>query len=407
MRLSRNLLLSWQLLISHRLRTLLSVLGVVIGVAAVVLTVSAGQGAERDVLDRVRKMGTNLIVINAGQTRLIAGRERQMANVTTLVPEDAKAVASKCPSVVRAAAAAEKKLSVRWESETTATTVLGVDADALTIRNVQVAEGRTFDDQEARGRQRVAVIGPTVAQNLFGDAKPVGRRIRINRIPFVVIGVTEPKGVDAGGVDQDDLIYVPLPTAMRRLLNVTHVNRLFAQTATSDLLFQAENEIRQVLRERHRLGDKPDDFTIQNQATLLETEQAAAESMTLLIGGVAAISLLVGGVGILAVMLMAVRERTPEIGLRRAVGATRSDIRTQFLVESGVLSGVGGFTGLAVGLAVAVIIAELGYWSIVISWGAVLVSMAFSIGLGVLFGAYPAHRAASLNPITALQAEGG
>jgi putative ABC transport system permease protein len=405
MRLSRNLLLSWELLTSHRLRTLLSVLGVVIGVAAVVLTVSAGRGAERDILERVRQMGTNLIVVNAGQTRLIAGRQRQMATVTTLAPEDAEAIASNCPSVVQAAAAAEKKLSVRWESETTSTTVLGVDADALAIRNVQIAEGRTFDDQEARGRQRVAVLGPTVVHNLFGDAKPIGLRIRINRIPFEVIGVTEPKGVDAGGVDQDDLVYVPLPTAMRRLLNVAHVNRIFVQARSSDLLIQAEDEIRQVLRKRHRLDGKPDDFTIQNQATLLETEQATAESMTLLIGGVAAISLLVGGVGILAVMLMSVRERTPEIGLRRAVGATQTDIRTQFLVESGLLSGAGGLVGLAVGVAVALIVAELGYWSVVISWPSVIMAFGFSVGLGVLFGSYPAHRAAQLDPITALRAE--
>lgn len=405
MRLSRNLLLSWELLTSHRLRTLLSVLGVVIGVAAVVLTVSAGRGAERDILERVRQMGTNLIVINAGQTRLIAGRQRQMATVTTLVPKDAEAIALNCPSVVVAAGAVEKKLSVRWESETTSTTVLGVAADALAIRNVQIAEGRTFDEQEARGRQRVAVLGPTVAHNLFGDVKAVGLRIRVNRIPFEVIGVTEPKGVDAGGVDQDDLVYVPLPTAMRRLLNVTHVNRIFVQARNSDLLVQAEDEIRQVLRKRHRLDGKPDDFTIQNQATLLETEQATAQSMTLLIGGVATISLLVGGVGILAVMLMSVRERTPEIGLRRAVGATQADIRTQFLVESGLLSGTGGLVGLAVGVGVALVVAELGYWSVVISWPVVIVAFGFSVGLGVLFGSYPAQRASRLDPITALRAE--
>ena len=405
MKLSRNLLLSWELLTSHRLRTLLSVSGVVIGVAAVVLTVSAGRGAEHDIIERVRQMGANLIVVNAGQTRLIAGRQRQMATVTTLVPEDAKAIASNCPSVRRAAAAAEKKLSVRWESETISTTVLGVDADAMAIRNVRIAEGRTFDEQEARGRQRVAVLGRTAMHNLFGDANPIGLHIRVNRIPFEVIGVAEPKGVDVGGVDQDDLIYVPLPTAMRRLLNVTHVNKVFVQAESSDLLVQAEDEIRWVLRKRHRLDGKPDDFTIQNQATLLETERAAAESMTLLIGGVAAISLMVGGVGIFAVMLMSVRERTHEIGLRRAVGATQTDIRAQFLVESALLSGAGGLIGLAIGAGVALIVAELGYWSSVISWPAVIVAFAFSMGLGVLLGSYPAHRAAQLDPITALRAE--
>ena len=405
MRLSQNLALSWELLTSHRLRTLLSVLGVVLGVAAVVLTVSAGQGAQRDILDRIRQMGTDLIVVNAGQTRIIAGRQRQMATVTTLVPADAEAIAAGCPTVTRAAAAADKKLTVWWESETTSTTVLGVDADALAIRNVEIAAGRTFDEREARGRQRVAVLAPTVVRNLFGKTHSVGLRIRINRVPFEVIGVTAPKGVDAGGVDQDDLIYVPLPTAMRRLLNVGHVNRIFVQARSSDLLIQAEDEIRQVLRKRHRLEGKPDDFTIQNQATLLETEKAAAESLTLLIGSVASISLLVGGVGILAVMLMSVRERTHEIGLRRAVGATRADIRTQFLVESGLLSGAGGFAGLLLGAVGALIVAELGYWSVVISWPPIVVALGFSVGLGVLFGSYPAHRAAQLDPIAALRAE--
>jgi len=405
MRSSRNLLLSWELLTSHRLRTLLSVLGVVIGVGAVVLTVSAGRGAERDILQRVRQMGTNLIVVNAGQTRIIAGRQRQMATVTTLVPEDAKAIVKHCPSVVRAAAAAEKKLSVRWESETSSSTVLGADADAFAIRNVTVARGRAFDEQEARGRRRVVVLGPTVAENLFAGANPVGRRIRISRVPFEVVGVTAPKGVDAGGVDQDDLVYVPLSTAMRRLLNVDHVNAIFVQAQSSQLLVQAEDEVRQSLRKRHRLKGKPDDFTIQNQATLLETEKAASESLTLLVGSVAAISLLVGGVGILAVMLMSVRERTHEIGLRRAVGATRADIRTQFMLESALLSGAGGLAGLALGVATALIAAKLGFWSVVISWPAIAVALGFSVGLGVLFGSYPAHRAAELDPISALQAE--
>lgn len=406
MRLSRNLLLSWDLLTTHRLRTLLSVLGIVVGVAAVVLTVSAGRGAERDILERVRQMGVNLIVVNTGQTRIIAGRQRQMATVTTLVPEDAQAIAATCPSVKDAAAAAEKKVAIKWQTETASTKLMGVEPYVFPVRNVHIAAGRIFDEQESRGRRRVAVLGPTVAENLFGRLNPIGLQIRIDRIPFTVIGVTAPKGVDAGGVDQDDLVYVPLRTAMRRLLNVDYINTIFVQATSSADLAEAEEQVRAVLRERHRLRSKPDDFTIQNQSTLLETERAAAESLTLLIGSVAAISLFVGGVGILAVMLMSVRERTREIGLRRAVGATQADIRTQFLVESGLLSGVGGLLGLILGVTSALLVAELGYWSVVISWRAVLIAMVFSIGLGVLFGSYPAHRAASLNPITALRAEG-
>jgi len=405
MKLLRNLLLSWELLTSHRLRTLLSVLGVVIGVAAVVLTVSAGKGAEKSIVEHVRQMGTNLIIVNAGQTRIIAGRQRQMSTVISLVPEDAEAIASTCPSVACAAAGASKKLTIRWESEIANTTVYGIDEQVFHIRNIEISGGRVFDQQEARGKRRVAVLGPTVVKNLFNGTDPVGLHIRIGRVPFEVIGITSVKGIDAGGVDQDDLIYVPLYTAMRRLLNVNHVQSIYVQARKVDLLHRAEDEIRELLRKRHRLLGKPDDFTIQNQSTLLEAEQTAAESLTLLIGSVAGISLFVGGVGILAVMLMSVRERIHEIGLRRAVGATRQDIRTQFLIESALLSTVGGVVGIFFGLAISLIMAAQGYWNVVISWPAVALAVAFSVGLGVGFGLYPAARAAQLDPITALQTE--
>ncbi len=405
MKSSKNIALSLEILTAHKLRTLLSMLGIVVGVATVILMVSAGKGAEKSILDRIRGMGTNLITVTAGQTRVIAGRQRQMSTVTTLMPDDAQAVQQECPSVALAAAAIDRKMATRWEAEMANTSVLGIDPEGLRIRNMAIASGRLFDQDECRGRRRVAIVGPTVVENLFLGSDPVGLTFRIGRVPFEVIGVTEPKGVDANGVDQDDLVIVPLETAMRRLMNVDHIQAVYVQARSSDVLEKAETEIRELLRRRHRLGDKPDDFTLQNQATLLATERETAQSMTLLIGSVSAISLLVGGVGILAVMLISVRERTGEIGLRRALGARRADIRNQFLLESGLLSGTGGLLGVAIGLGSAWAVAASGYWEVVLSWPAAAVGFLFSVSLGVVFGLYPALRAAGLEPIEALRSE--
>jgi putative ABC transport system permease protein len=405
MKSSKSVALSLEILAAHKLRTLLSMLGIVVGVAAVILMVSAGKGAEKRILDRIRQMGTNLITVSAGQTKIIAGRQRQMSTVTTLDVEDAVAIQAECPSVALAAAAIDKKLATRWESENANTTVLGIAPEGFAIRNIAIASGRVFDQEECRGRRRVAVVGPTVVENLFLGGDPIGLTFRIGRVPFEVIGVTEPKGIDANGLDQDDLAIVPLDTAMRRVMNVDFVRAIYVQGKSSDMLDSAEREIGELLRRRHRLDDKPDDFTIQNQAVLLETERETAQSMTLLIGSVSGISLLVGGVGILAVMLISVRERTREIGLRRAIGARRCDIRNQFLLESVMLAGLGGLVGVTVGVGSAWIIGALGYADMVISWPAATIGVLFSVSLGVTFGLYPAVRAAALEPIEALRAE--
>jgi len=405
MNFSKNLALSCEILAAHKLRTLLSALGMAVGIGAVVLMVSAGRGAEKQILDRIRGMGINLVIVNAGQTAIVAGRKRQITNVITLEASDADAIVQECPAVARAAPAVTKKLSARWESENTNTNVVGMPIDGFRVRNITIASGRIFDPQEERGKRRVAVLGPTVVNNLFGNTDPIGLRLRIGRVPFEVIGITAAKGMDANGIDQDDLILVPLATAMRRLLNIAHVETIYVQARDSNLLDAAEKEIRELLRAQHRLENKPDDFTIQNQATLLQTERETARSMTLLIGSVAAISLVVGGVGILAVMLISVRERTPEIGLRRAVGATRADIRLQFLVESALLAGAGGMVGVFGGITAALAVSRLGYWETVVSWPAALVGFAFSVAVGLIFGIYPAVRAAALEPVEALRSE--
>ncbi len=405
MKLHRNAILSLEILTARKLRTFLSIIGIVVGVGSVILMVSAGKGAERQILDRIQGMGTNLVIVNAGRTSIIAGRQRQMDTVRTLLVTDAQAIATDCPSVTLASPAVSKKLPVRWEDQDAITNVVGMAPDGLNARSFSVAVGRAFDAEEDRAAKRLAILGPTASANLFGLADPVGQQIRINRVPFEVVGTTAPKGMDINGFDQDDLIIVPLQTATRRLLNLTYVHTVYVQARSSTMLANAEKEIAELLQQRHRLQGKPDDFTIQNQATLLATERETTGSMTLLVGSVAGISLLVGGVGILAVMLMSVRERTREIGLRRAVGACRRDIRNQFLFESGLLAGAGGVAGVVGGVGLSLAVSALHYWPTLISWPVAAVAFGFSLAVGVFFGLYPAVRAARLEPIQALRAE--
>jgi len=404
-KLSANLVLSCQILTAHPLRTVLSVVGVAVGIAAVVLVVAVGRGAEKQILDRIRSLGTNLIVVQAAQARTVAGRERQSETVTALTVQDADAISDECPSLALVAPAVSKSMTAYWQSRKAPTTVEGLTIDGFEIRCIPLATGRFFDEVEDRSRLRVAVIGPTVVETLFGGTDPVGQRIQIGRVPFEVIGVLAPRGSSSYGADQDDIILIPLQTAMRRLLNITYIHTIYVQVRDGNRMHRAEQEITELLEERHRRRRKTNTFTIQNQAELVATERETTRSLTLLIGSVAGIALAVGGVGILAVMLMSVRERTREIGLRRAVGARRRDIVVQFLLESVLLAGGGGLLGAGGGLGASYGAATLGSWETVLSWPSVAIGLAFSVSIGIVFGIYPALRAAHLEPIQALQGE--
>jgi putative ABC transport system permease protein len=350
------------MLLAHRLRTVLSLLGIIVGIATVNIMAAVGRGSEEKVMAGIRRMGTNLIVVSAGRVSLVAGRTRQSAVVTTLRVEDAEAVARGFEdAVLHAAPAQSKKLPVKFENIAMTTNIVGTTAEILPIRNLRMQEGRMFEEQDQRALRRVAVVGRTVGRDMFGGVTPVGQTIRIGNVPFEVIGALAEAGMDINGVDQDDQILIPLRTALRRVFNVTHLGNIFVQVRDETMMEQTADRLRELLRERHRLpADRPDDFTIQNQLELMRAQretQLAFRNMTV---GVASLSLAVGGVGILAVMLMSVRERMKEIGLRRALGARRSDVLLQFLLEAMMLSVSGGMIGIVLGAAGTYVVAWLG-----------------------------------------------
>lgn len=403
MKVARNLALSLEILSAHRLRTLLSVTGVTIGVAAVIVMASVGKGAEERILERIRAMGTDLLVVNAARARVVAGRERQASTSTSLRAGDAEALVEECPAVLRAAPAIGRPVSLRHEGRSAATTLTGLTPEGLAIRNVSLSAGRTFDEDDERARRRVALLGPTVVERLFGAGDPVGLQVLVGRVPFEVVGVTRRRGVDANGTDQDDLVLVPLETALRRVFNLSYVTTIYVQARGASELDRAEREIRSLLSEPARSSVRGPSFTIQNQAGLLRARREAARSLTRLVGGVAAVSLTAGGIGVLAVMLLAVRERRKEIGVRRAVGATRRDIFVQFLAEASCLAAAGGLLGILLGVAATSLLSATGACEAILSVPAVAAAAVSALTIGLVSGTYPAVRAARLPPVWALR----
>jgi putative ABC transport system permease protein len=405
MKLFKGFRIAFHALLGHPIRTALSLVGIIIGVAAVILMVAVGEGAQKQVLEKIQSMGTNLLIVSAGQVKTFAGRTRQTGTVTTLTQRDVLAISSEIPGIVQAAPAQGKRLPLKYETKSYTTQVTGTTPNLPEIKNLSVTQGRFFNEDEDRLMARVVVLGPTPMKNLFGNRNPVGEVIQIKNVAFEVVGVTKEKGMIAGQ-DEDDQIYIPLNTAMKRLMNVTYLSQIYLQARNTEVMKPAETEIRSLLRERHRLKeDKADDFTIQNQLDVLEAERGTTESFTLLIGSIAGVSLLVGGVGILAVMLILVRERTNEIGVRRAVGARRKDILLQFMMEATTLSIGGGVVGIFLGLLGSVVVRYATKWPVSLSATPILISFGFSFVVGFFFGVYPARKASRLDPIVALRAE--
>jgi putative ABC transport system permease protein len=406
MKVARGLRISAKQLAAHKTRTALALVGIVIGVSTVVVMVAVGNGAQKDVLRRIEGMGTNLVIVTAGQARATAGR-RAVGTVTTLTPQDAAALGDECPSIGAVAPVESRRMTVRAGAFSTTTSIVGTSADYPEIRNVGIARGVFFSEEENTAALRVAVLGRTVVQNIFEGVDPLGETIRIGTVPFVVVGILESKGLDMNGVDQDDQVIVPIRTALRRLLNQDHVSAIHIRAANRDAVAAAAVEVREVLRDRHRLDrtGAPDDFAIQTQADLIDARREVSDSFTTLVASIAAVSLLVGGIGILAIMLISIRERTREIGVRMAVGASRKDVRLQFLIEASILGVGGGVAGIVLGLAVAGGVALATRWPISVSAMSVALSFGFSLLVGIFFGVYPASRAARLEPSDAVRSE--
>ncbi|OGW50919.1 MAG: hypothetical protein A2078_04510 [Nitrospirae bacterium GWC2_57_9] len=373
---------------------------------SVVLMVAIGRGAQAAVMKKIQGLGTNLVIVTAGKVRVVAGRPRQIGNITSLTVKDAEALPGEVSAVGRTAPFQSRKVVVKYGEASTSTQVAGTTPEFTGIRNFRPVTGRFFTDEEVKGAMRVAVLGRTVVNNLFEGREPVGELIRIRNVPFEVIGVLEEKGVNAIGQDDDDLILAPITTVMRRVMNVSYVNNIYVEAKDASLMNRAVREIREVLHDRHRIKPgKEDDFDIQNQMDILKAEEETAQTFTMLLGSIAAVSLLVGGVGILAIMLISIRERIKEIGVRRALGARKKDVLFQFLIEALVLSVAGGLIGSVLGVLASFVVGWSTGLPTTISFPSVAVAFLFSAAIGLFFGVYPAKKASELDPIAALRSE--
>ena len=394
----------------NRTRSALTMLGIIIGVAAVIAMVAVGSGATARIQEQIQSIGSNLIIVLPGSISSNGVRLGSGA-VVTLTEDDAKAIAAECPSVSAVAPTVRGGVQVVYGNNNWATTAQGVTPDYMTIRDYTMMFGQFFTDQDVDAAGKVAVLGETVAQNLFGDSDPTGQVVIIKNVPFTVVGVLTPKGQSPTGQDQDDIILLPISTAKGKVLgtnqaNAKAVGSLMVQAIGPQAIDQAQQEMESLLRERHRiLPGLDDDFTIRNLTEVFAAQETSAQVMSILLGAIASVSLIVGGIGIMNIMLVSVTERTREIGLRQAVGAKTRDILSQFLVEAVTLSLLGGIIGIVVGLAASWLISYFAQWSTVVSLVSIMMAFVFSALVGVFFGYYPARKAAFLDPIEALRYE--
>jgi putative ABC transport system permease protein len=389
----------------NKLRAFLTMLGIIIGVAAVIAMVAIGEGAKATIRAQIASLGTNVLIVLPGSN--VAGGVRFGSGaVRSLLDSDAKAMARELPSVAFTSPIVRRQEQVIAGNLNWGTLIQGVAPEIQQIRDWEVAQGRFLHEGDVDSAAQVAVVGETVASQLFGNDNPVDAVIRIRNIPFRVVGVLAPKGQTGQGTDQDDTVMIPYTTMQKRLIRITWVHTVMVKAISAERVQEAEEQIAMLLRQRHRIGaDRDDDFNVRNLSDIAEAASTTARVMTVLLGSVASISLLVGGIGIMNIMLVSVTERTREIGIRMAVGARSRDIMLQFLVEAVVMAATGGLIGILLGIGSSEILKEWAKWPTLISPTIVAIAFVFSGAVGVFFGFYPAKKAAQLDPIEALRYE--
>ena len=395
---------------ANRLRSALTMLGIVIGVAAVIAMVAVGSGATERIQQQIEAIGSNLILVIPGSITSNGVRLGSGATVT-LSEDDARAIASECPAVAAVAPTVRGGAQVTYGNNNWATSIVGTTPDYLTIRDQTVVRGNPFSADDGSSGTKVALVGGTVSQNLFGSADPTGQTIRIKNVPFTVDGVLSAKGQSPTGQDQDDVILIPISTAKRQVVGASQANAgsigaIMVQAVDAHSMDEAQSEIEALVRPRHRMRPgQDDDFTVRNLSDVFSAQESSARVMSILLGAIASVSLVVGGIGIMNIMLVSVTERTREIGLRIAIGARTRDLLAQFLVEAVTLSILGGIAGILVGVTASALISHFAGWNTLVSPTAIALAFVFSALVGVFFGYYPARKAALLDPIEALRYE--
>jgi len=383
-------------------------LGIIIGVGAVIAMIAVGSGAQKRISEQIASMGSNLLMVMSGSSTS-GGMRFGAGTVPTLTADDAKAIQAEIPGVKYTAPSINGVAQVVYGNQNWATIIIGTTPEVLDIRDWSLAEGRPFTQQDVDGATKVCLLGKTVAENLFGGIDPIGQIVRIKKVPFTVIGVLAPKGQSTWGQDQDDIIFVPLSIAQKQLFGMQFpgmVRTIAVQAWGPEVMKEVEEQITDLLRQRHRIQPSQEsDFSVRNLTEVMSSAEQSAKVMSLLLGAIASISLIVGGIGIMNIMLVSVTERTREIGIRIAVGAKGKDILLQFLIESLVLSLIGGILGIGIGIAGTLVLSTFTQWPTVFSIEAILLSFLFSGSVGVFFGFYPARKASLLNPIEALRYE--